>query len=151
MSDQPDPTTEAELTALLDRLRTAWNAGDASAYADQFTEDVDYVTWMGQHTVGRATVREQHDWLFGGPLKGSTISIGDPAAGGTTRIRLLSPDVALIVGGSTGSHYTPSTPGEPGTTITLTAVRQPGAWRFSSFQNTRRVDPRTGNRPVAAG
>jgi uncharacterized protein (TIGR02246 family) len=28
-------------------LRTAWDAGDAQAFATLFTEDATYVTWLG--------------------------------------------------------------------------------------------------------
>ncbi|NDZ80037.1 SgcJ/EcaC family oxidoreductase [Streptomyces sp. SID10853] len=125
-------TETSPVDELLDALVTAWNAGDAAAYADLFVEDADYITLFGQNMAGRTTIEAGHRALFEGPLKGSRL-----ASGGTERrIRFLRPDVAVIVTGG-------DAPGD-GTrqsVITLTAVQNDGRWRFASFQNTPVTSP----------
>ncbi|GAA3099735.1 SgcJ/EcaC family oxidoreductase [Streptosporangium carneum] len=132
-----------QIRELLDRMTEAWNAGDATAYAAQFTEDADYITFFGMHVKGRAAIEEGHRALFDGPLKGSRLTGGTGET--ALSIRFLRPDVALVI--STGNSSLGEKP-DPSrnSVITLTAVRQPDAWRFTSLQNTRRTDM---GKPVA--
>jgi len=132
---------DQEIGGLLDALVKAWNAGDATAYAELFTEDADYITFFGLHMAGRRAIEESHRALFAGPLKGSRIGFGAGAQSGPgdgARIRALGPGVALVVakGGSTLAGQTAPAPGRD-SVITLTAVRTAEGWRFASFQNTR--------------
>ena len=113
---------------LLGALLAAWNAGDASAYADLFVEDADYITFFGQIMAGRAAIEAGHRALFEGPLKGSRLSLGETAP----KVRFLCPDAAVIMatGAAPGG-------GPHQSVITLTAVHDGDRWRFASFQNTR--------------
>lgn len=121
-------TQAAPIHQLLGSLVTAWNAGDATGYADLFVQDADYITFFGHNMAGRAAIEAGHRALFEGPLKGSRLSFG----GAPPKIRFLRPDVAVIVA---GGHAPGGGQGE--SVITLTAVRDDERWRFSSFQNTR--------------
>jgi uncharacterized protein (TIGR02246 family) len=135
-------TDEAQIHALVRRLGAAWNAGDAAAYAELFTEDADYITFFGWHTEGRAAIAEAHRKLFEGPLKGSRLGVG----GGTSKVRLLGTDAAVVIssGGTTLAGAARPDP-ERDSIVTLTAVRDSaGEWRFASFQNTRRTAPPAG-------
>ncbi|MEW9532124.1 SgcJ/EcaC family oxidoreductase [Microbispora sp. NPDC049125] len=121
---------------LLAALTDAWNAGDAAAYADLFTEDADYVTFFGHHSEGRRAIEEGHRALFEGPLRGSRLA--SPASGeGGAKIRPLGPGVALVVvtGGSALAGGAPDPSRD--SIMTLTAVSDGGRWRFASFHNTR--------------
>lgn len=120
--------TTAPIHELLEDFVTAWNAGDAAAYADLFVEDADYITFFGHNMAGREAIEAGHRALFEGPLKGSRLS----PAGAGAKIRFLRPDVAVIV--ATGGA-----PGDGGqkSIITLTAVRDDRRRRFASFHNTR--------------
>ena len=130
----------AEITRLLDRLAEAWNEGDATAYAAVFTDAADYITFDGTHLQGRAEIESSHRWLFDGPLKGSTMSIGGNAA-----VKPLGEGAALVVsGGGTALADGP----HRDSIVTFTAVGTPEGWRFASFQNTRRVQ---GTRPRSGG
>ena len=123
-----------EVRELLAGLAEAWNAGDGDRYAELFTEDADYVTFFGQNFPGRAAIAELHRALFAGPLKGSTMSAGGPE----TAIRFVRPDVAIVVvdGGVAPAGAQPAP--DRASTVSLVAVRDDDAWRFASFQNTRR-------------
>ncbi|MGW4796253.1 SgcJ/EcaC family oxidoreductase [Nonomuraea sp. NPDC004297] len=120
-------TTEA--THLLTRLTETWNAGDATAYAELFTQDADYITFFGLHLKGRQAIEDAHRELFKTPIK---LTEGGPAP----QVRSLTEDVTLVISGGTST-----VDGTPDPTrdsvITLTALRTPEGWRFASFQNTR--------------
>lgn len=45
-------------------MYSAWSNGDGAAYAACFTEDVDYVTFNGQHIKGKQEVKTLHQELF---------------------------------------------------------------------------------------
>ena len=118
----------AEIHRLLDRVREAWNAGDAAAYAALFTEDADYITYFGLNMKGRQAIEDGHRQLFTMPIK--LERRGEPA------IRMLGDGVALVI--TTGGSTVGGEP-DPGrdSVVGYTAVRTPGGWRFASFQNTR--------------
>lgn len=124
-----------EIEQALGALADAWNRGDAAAYADAFTSDADYITFFGQHMMGRSAIEESHRMLFEGPLKGSRMGEGE------SRIRMLSPDVALAVVTGGTSLDGGEVPSDRESIVTFTAVREEGRWRFASFQNTRRTSP----------
>ncbi|MFI9006203.1 SgcJ/EcaC family oxidoreductase [Actinosynnema sp. NPDC053489] len=127
-------TQSAAVRAVLDRLVEAWNDGDATAYADCFTEDADYVTFFGLNTPGRAAIEAGHRALFEGPLKGSKLTgTGEPP-----KIRFVRDDVAIAVAGG-GSSLDGEPDPERASTVTYVLVREPDAWRVASFQNTRRT------------
>ena len=129
-----DPTP---ITELLNRMVAAWNAGDAAAFAEVFTEDADYITFFGAHLKGRKEIEAAHEPLFTHALKGSRI--GQPSTGSADpTIRFLSEDVALVVsrGGTVLAGQSTPTP-DRDSIMTLTAVRGPKRWRLALFQNTR--------------
>ncbi|RII09199.1 hypothetical protein DSC45_32255 [Streptomyces sp. YIM 130001] len=132
MSDRVRSRDELHVHRLLQDMTAAWNAGDATAYADLFTEDADYVTWFGSHSSGREAIEESHRFLFAGPLKGTKLSNSAAADDGGASVRFLAPDVAFVLsaGGLAGQA----------SVVSFTAVRQAERWRFASFQNTRKQE-----------
>lgn len=126
-------TDTAPIQDLLRRLTETWNDGDATGYAGLFTEDADYISWMGTRDTGRTAIEDSHRFLFNGPLKGVKLTIGE---GFAPTIRHLTPDVALVIIEGGRQEHAPVT-----SVITLTAVRRDGRWRFASFQNTRKTAP----------
>lgn len=77
------------------KLVESWNRGDGIAYGELFTEDADYIDVTGNHSQGRQAIAQLHEFLFKGPLRGSRLE----GSGAETKIRFLSPDVALAVSG----------------------------------------------------
>jgi uncharacterized protein (TIGR02246 family) len=63
-------TDEDAIHQLLDRQAKAWAAGDPEAYASVFTDDADYITFLGSHYKGRAAIGASYVPLFK-RLKGS--------------------------------------------------------------------------------
>ncbi|GII63426.1 hypothetical protein Skr01_35110 [Sphaerisporangium krabiense] len=132
-------TATAEIHDLLRRMTDAWNAGDARAYAGQFTEDADYITFFGMRMTGREAIEQSHRALFEGPLKGVKLT-GSASGPAAPSIRFLRPDVAVVIA-SGGSTLDGRPAPERDSIISLTAVREPDAWRFAAFQNTRAASP----------
>jgi uncharacterized protein (TIGR02246 family) len=52
---------------------TAWNAGDAVAYARHFAPDGTFTNVRGQFFTGRQAFIDKHDYVFKGQFRGSTL------------------------------------------------------------------------------
>ncbi|WP_145134615.1 SgcJ/EcaC family oxidoreductase [Paenibacillus sp. Y412MC10] len=116
-------------------LSEAWNKGDGAAYGDCFTDDADYVTFMGQHLKGKKEIAEVHHMLFQGPLKGTTL---DSTLTDEVRPRFLTPDVAIVHGiGEVKLPNPAQDPNDRGSINTNVVIRQDGGWKIAAFQNSR--------------
>jgi uncharacterized protein (TIGR02246 family) len=133
-AETPQVAVEQMLTA----EQTAWNAGDSISYADEYTDDADFINIRGQVFTGKAAVQQQHAKILAGPFKGSTIQI---------KLRKLTEagaGVVLVDTDQTVTNFKGLPPGvvatSAGTLVThfkYLAVRQKdGTWKFSSGQNT---------------
>ncbi|WP_330233412.1 SgcJ/EcaC family oxidoreductase [Nocardia sp. NBC_00508] len=124
-------TDEDAIRQLLTQQAEAWNHGDAEAFAEVFTEDADYVTWVGSHFKGRAAIATSHMSLFEKYLKGTRLD------GEITQLRFLTPDVAVIHSKGAvlkGKQRRTRRNTKMQTTV---AVRQDGRWLLAAFQNTK--------------
>lgn len=143
MSDETPETTsgaaEDEVLALHGRLRDAWGAGDAEAFAAPFRDDAVFVAFDGSVLQGRAQIAAVQRELFERWLKGSRL------VDERTVVRVLGADTAVVhsVGGTVLRGKAKPAP-ERDSIQTLVAVRDAAGWSFVSFQNTR-------VRPIAAG
>lgn len=130
-TSQEDADMEA-IHALSERLTDAWKEGDGAAFAEQFTENADYVVYDGSHLTGRAEIAQRHQELFDTLLRGSHIESQ------IENIRFLSEDVAIVH--STGGvqlRWQRRLPSKRDSIQTHVAVKQDGGWKFTAFQNTR--------------
>jgi len=82
-------TDEMAVLELLQRMVAAWDAGDANAFADLYTEDGRVVT-AGTYSQGREQIRAFTTAGFAGPLKG-TKSMERPQ-----HVRFLADNVAIV-------------------------------------------------------
>ena len=126
-----------EIASLISAWDEAWNAGDAAAYAKNYTVNGELVNPLGGILDGREAIRAQHEFLFTGPFAGSTstsevrrtVYLGQDA-------RLVDLDVAL-------TGYPGLPPGlpevEPGVVrvrIKLIVVRREAGWKILAEQVT---------------
>lgn len=117
------------IEAVLDRLADAWARGDGAAYAQEFTDDATYVTWVGTVYRGRADIATGHDALFGKYLKDTrmfTEIVDIQRHGERTAIVVTRGDVAK----KQPKRLTKVQ------TFTLT-LEDDGEWRVAAFQNTK--------------
>ncbi|QEO14062.1 SgcJ/EcaC family oxidoreductase [Agromyces intestinalis] len=115
--------------AALARIRAAWDAGDATAYAAEFTPDATYVIFAGIVSIGRDEIREAHVPVFAKWQRGSRMSIR------MLDLRFPTPDVAIAVtdgGIGTGARI----PHDKVQTFVM--VRDGETWSCASFQNTKK-------------
>ena len=136
---QPDPSA-TEVTqhtaatgtaaAILNRLESAWNAGDGKAFAAPYTSDATFVTIRGEHHRGRDAVGSGHAAIL------ATIY-----AGSTNRMELVDArHVAedVIVATSRNTLDAPSGPlaGIHAATSTSVLVRVGDTWQVAVTHNT---------------
>jgi uncharacterized protein (TIGR02246 family) len=121
----------------LARLAAAWNAGDATAYAADFTPDATYVVFDGTVLRGRGEIEDSHRWLFDGPLRGSTM--GFAIDGDGPQVRAVAPGVAhvLVADGGVRPQGVETVPADRKSVVSLVLVEDGGTWRVTAFQNTR--------------
>jgi uncharacterized protein (TIGR02246 family) len=136
MSTYTPPADRAPIDAVFAALASAWDAGDAAAYADLFTPDATYVVFDGTVLRGRPAIEDVHRLLFEGPLKGSRLT-------GMTQqppppVRFLHPDVAhVVVGGAVAADGEPQPGPDRASVASFVLVGAPEGWRIAAFQNTR--------------
>ncbi|GIG70260.1 SgcJ/EcaC family oxidoreductase [Phytomonospora endophytica] len=122
----------ADVTALFQRLSDAWGAMDAEAYADAFTDDADYVTFVGTHLRGRRQIVDAHAALWEHFQKNTTLY------GKIRSLRFVTADVAVMITEGAVLKHGKTAPKPADLKVqTLVAVRRPEGWRFSGFQNTK--------------
>jgi uncharacterized protein (TIGR02246 family) len=116
--------------AVLKRLDQAYNTGDASAYAAEFSEDADFVNRFGMHLVGRKEIEERHRVLFTRLAQGTTGElelVRARAITDSTIVARANADWQVAGGAMAGivrSRYT------------LVLVNDEGVWRITAMQNT---------------
>ena len=124
-----EPTHRTDtIEGFLERIVSAWNAGDATAYAEEFTDDATYVVFMGLVLRGREAIEAEHVPVFSTYQRGSRMSIR------VLDVRMPADDVAVVVsvgGIGTGRRI----PEDKVQSFTL--VREEGRWRCAAFQNTK--------------
>jgi uncharacterized protein (TIGR02246 family) len=129
--DGPDALAgdRAGVLRALDRIRAAWDAGDATPFAAEFTEDASYVIFVGLHYVGREAIRRSHVPVFEKWQRGSRMSMR------VLDLRFPTPDVAIaLTEGGIGKRARI----RHDKVQTFVLVRDGAEWRCAAFQNTRK-------------
>jgi uncharacterized protein (TIGR02246 family) len=124
----PIARPEDSIEDCLDRIRAAWNAGDAHAFARAFTEDATYVIYLGEALMGRGEIEANHVEVFTKWQKGTRMALR------TLRNTPLGDDSAVVLtagGIGTGASI------RYDKLQTFTMVRQEGRWLCAAFQNTK--------------
>jgi uncharacterized protein (TIGR02246 family) len=117
---------EDKVENCLGRIRSAWNAGDARAFADAFTEDATYVIFLGEALIGREEIHANHVEVFAKWQKGTRMEIK------SIRNNAIGEDAAVVL--TTGGIGKDAVAYDKLQTFTL--VRRSGRWLCAAFQNT---------------
>jgi uncharacterized protein (TIGR02246 family) len=121
--------------ALFAKMCEAWNKGNGELFGSCFTEDADYVTFMGQHLKGRKQIADVHQMLFAGPLKGSVMVSSTTA---DLQLRFITPDVAVVH--AIGEVHLPvpsDDPNDRGSINTNVVIKENEEWKLTAFHNCR--------------
>ena len=113
-------------------MTRAWAAHDDQAYADQFTADATYVTWVGTRYQGRADIAGSHRELWRRFLKGTTL------ADEITDIRFTGPGTAIVTGRGDVVQRGRSAKRLSKVQTYVMVRDEDGRWRIAAFQNTKR-------------
>jgi uncharacterized protein (TIGR02246 family) len=118
----------AAVDATLSRMAAAWDAGNARAFAAEFTEDASYVIFAGIVSLGRAEIEKAHVPVFEKWQKGSRMSMNELH-------RHISADAVIVVteGGIGKGRRV-----RHDKVQTFVFVDDAGAWRCAAFQNTKK-------------
>ncbi|HZU93887.1 MAG TPA: SgcJ/EcaC family oxidoreductase [Microbacterium sp.] len=119
----------AGIQRALDRIRAAWDAGDADAYAAQFTDDANYVIFAGLVSRGRSEIRADHVPVFEKWQRGTLMSMK------VIDVRLLGDDAAVVL---TEGGIGKRPPISHDKVQTFVFVREDERWLCAAFQNTKR-------------
>jgi uncharacterized protein (TIGR02246 family) len=112
---------------LVGELASAWNRGDAPAFAKQFRSDGTFTNVNGTTFEGHTAFEQRHREIFAGPLKGSVTAMTP------RRAHLLRPDVALVdVDCSTTVGTAPPIQSK----LLLVLTREGSEWSIAAFHNT---------------
>ena len=126
---------EAEIRNLQNRQQDAWNAHDAKAYAELFTQDGDVVNVVGWWWQGKAEIERKLTQAYKFVFRESILRIDD------AHVRFLTPDIAVahVLWSMSGAKTPPGMP-EPRKGIEVQVLhRRDGKWLIASFQNTNAV------------
>jgi uncharacterized protein (TIGR02246 family) len=118
---------EDTVEEFLERVRQAWDAGDATRYAAQFAEDASYVIFMGDAMFGRTAIAQTHHEVFTRWQKGTRMTVKP------IDVRMPDESTAVVttVGGiGKGSRLAADK------FQTFTLRRRDGRWECVAFQNT---------------
>ncbi|MEQ6899153.1 SgcJ/EcaC family oxidoreductase [Microbacterium sp. KR10-403] len=128
-------TRERAVAVLIERLRDAWAAGDAAAYAALHTDDARYIAFDGSVMRGRAEIEAGHAPLFGGIMRGSRLVAVEQET------RFIDERTALVVqraGIIMRWQRARTTPSRKRLSTNATLVQRRGdEWAVVAFQNTR--------------
>ncbi|MDF3290653.1 SgcJ/EcaC family oxidoreductase [Streptomyces silvisoli] len=123
MTSSCDETVDA----FLNRVREAWNAGDAQAYAAQFSEDASYIAFIGEAILGRPEIERTHHEVFTVWQKGTRMIVKP------IDVRTVDVDTSVVTTiGGVGTQ--PALGYDKFQTYVLR--RREGRWLCVAFQNT---------------
>jgi uncharacterized protein (TIGR02246 family) len=112
------------------RMVQAWDAGDAVAYAQQFTQDATYVIFAGAVSHGREAIRRDHEQVLAKFQKGSRMRVA------ISDVRYLDEDTAYVLteGGVSKRKKIPLNKVQ-----SFLFRKQPDrSWLCEAFQNTKK-------------
>ena len=126
MKSLTDPAT---IEGCLARIQQAWNDGDATAFANEFTDDASYVIFAGFISLGRAAIERDHEPVLQKWQRGSRMTMK------VIEIREVAPGVAVVVseGGVGKGARIPLNKVQ-----TFVLVREGEVWKCAAFQNTKK-------------
>jgi uncharacterized protein (TIGR02246 family) len=130
-------TDETAIRNIIQEEITAWNAGDAVAYARHFAADGTFTNVRGQFFTGRQAFMERHDFVFKGQFKGSTLKQD------IVSLKFVQPNVAIVevLTSVTGiQQLSPGTStdakGRLRTRLLQVMVKDGGEWMIVAYHNT---------------
>lgn len=130
-----DPELKTVAHGMIAAEDAAWRRGDAAAFAEHALYDIVFTNVVGSFAVGKAAFVAQHEKIFAGMYKGSTLRQT------VEYVAILTPDAMLV---STYARLEGAQQSPPGVVmvegiihsrIGQVLVRRDGGWGMASFTN----------------
>jgi uncharacterized protein (TIGR02246 family) len=132
----PAATDETAIRAIIQDETNAWNQGDAAAYSRHFAARGTFTNIRGQFFTGHAAFLKQHDVIFQGIFKHTTVQQD------MVSLVFVGPDVAVVetltsVSGvsQTAPGTSPDAKGRLRTRLLQVVARQGGEWKVVAYHN----------------
>ncbi|OJJ16073.1 hypothetical protein BKI52_35480 [marine bacterium AO1-C] len=90
-SQLEDQTTQA-IQAILDRFVTVWNQKEVEAFGELFTKNAEFIDVVGQVALGKAAIKQQHEFPFTVVMKQAVLELKNLYA------RALKADLVMVSG-----------------------------------------------------
>ena len=141
------PADKTAIQAIVQRLQSAWNRGDAEAFAANFAADGSFTNVIGMQTYGKAPFLKQHERIFSTIYKGShnEFTIGT--------LRFIRTDVAVADVDSVLSKaielppgILPYPDGSVHAKLQVVLSKENGTWQIDAFHNVA-VNPAISAQP----
>jgi uncharacterized protein (TIGR02246 family) len=139
LASQLSAQSRSDTVAVRDIVRNeieTWNKGDAVGYSRDFSASGTFTNIRGQFFTGYPGYLKQHEVIFQGIFKNSTVKM-DIAS-----LVFITPDVAILETASTVSGAAQSPPGvtrdEQGrvrTRLMQVVAKQNGVWKIMAYHN----------------
>lgn len=127
---------EAALRRIVEEENETWNRGDAVGYSRHFASDGVFTNIRGERFVGYEAFLRQHDAIFNGIFRGSTLRQD------IVSVHFLNPDVATIETLTAVGDFvqlppgaTPDSEGRLRTRLLQVLHRQEGEWKIVFYHN----------------
>jgi uncharacterized protein (TIGR02246 family) len=129
-------TNEEAIKKNMAAFADAWNIHDAQAIAVLFTDDADFINFMGGLMQGRSQIERGHAEILQSVMRQSQMTITD------TRVKFIKPDVAIVHAiWILDGQITPDgkeVPQRKGR-LTVVTTQEDGNWQIVALQNTEIV------------
>lgn len=126
-AEAQQPMDDGGIQVLVSNLASAWNRGDAGAFARSFRSDGTFTNVNGTTFEGHDAFEQRHREIFSGLLKGSTTTMN------VRRARLIRADVAVV--DVECSTTVPSGQSIQSKLLLVLSMEQ-GEWTIAAFHNT---------------
>jgi uncharacterized protein (TIGR02246 family) len=127
---------ERSIREIIAEEQSAWNAGDADAYAARFHVEGSFTNVFGDRYIGRESFRTRHAALF------STFAKDSKASFTVRRIHFPAPETAVVdvdcvleAHGALPPGLTPSPDGKLRTSLLQVLVKDGEAWWTVGYHN----------------
>jgi len=127
VAPEAQPVADKAISELVGELASAWNRGDAVAFAKRFQSAGTFTNVNGATFEGHTAFERRHREIFSGPLKGSVTTMT------LRRVQLVRPDVALV---DVDCSTVVGTATPIQSRLLLVLTREGDEWSIAAFHNT---------------
>jgi uncharacterized protein (TIGR02246 family) len=133
VDDYVQSADEKKIRSVFETMQKAWAGSDDKTFGSCFTEDSDFVSFLGDHYKGRESNVAAHRKLFNGALKNTSLYVNIKS------IRFLNEEMAVVHAEGTVLKEFESVSNSCKLSYTTNIlVKEKGEWKITSFHNSKK-------------